>query len=128
MRIWILKPSQTDGRPRGNSRIFSGSGGEAVGTALARLLWGDVNFSGKLAQTFPPADRVGPGHEEREYPGVNGDNIGDAFPVYYDEGTRFLEPFSSGCITYPNGVLMARMLLDRPQVCWSDIDGMMLRM
>ena len=37
---------------RANSIVHAGIGGEAAGTALARLLTGDANFSGKLSETF----------------------------------------------------------------------------
>ena len=37
---------------KANSIVHAGIGGEAAGTALARLLTGDANFSGKLSETF----------------------------------------------------------------------------
>lgn len=57
-------------------------GGSEGGNALAALLFGDANPSGKLACTFPKALRDSPAHTAgtpRTYPGENG-------TVYYDEG------------------------------------------
>jgi beta-glucosidase len=54
-------------------------GGQNAGTALARILFGDVNPSGKLAHTFPASDHQGPARTADEYPG-------DGTNVYYDEG------------------------------------------
>jgi beta-glucosidase len=56
-------------------------GGQTAGTALARVLFGDVNPSGKLPVTFPASDRQGPLHTHLQYPG-------DGDSVYYKEGTR----------------------------------------
>jgi beta-glucosidase len=53
--------------------------GQTAGTALARVLFGDVNPSGKLPVTFPRNDRQGPARTGAEYPG-------DGQDVYYDEG------------------------------------------
>jgi len=71
-------------------------GGSEAGNALAAVLFGDVNPSGKLPCTFPKALSDSPAHtgDPRLYPGVNG-------KVYYDEGllvgyrwfdTRLIEP------------------------------------
>ncbi len=53
--------------------------GQTGGTALAHLLFGDVNPSGKLPVTFPARDSQGPAQSTAEYPG-------DGTNVYYDEG------------------------------------------
>ncbi|KAJ5261194.1 hypothetical protein N7478_011789 [Penicillium angulare] len=45
--------------------------GQEIGPAIARLLFGDVNFSGKLPITFPKALADTPTAEIERYPGVN---------------------------------------------------------
>ncbi len=56
-------------------------GGSEAGTALARVLFGDANPSGKLPCTFPKALADIPAHQggARTFPGENG-------TVHYDEG------------------------------------------
>jgi beta-glucosidase len=53
--------------------------GQTSGTALARVLFGDVNPSGKLPVTFPRSDNQRPARSTVEYPG-------DGDDVYYGEG------------------------------------------
>jgi beta-glucosidase len=53
--------------------------GQTSGTALAQVLFGDVNPSGKLPVTFPASDNQRPAHSTVEYPG-------DGDDVYYAEG------------------------------------------
>ena len=54
--------------------------GQTAGTAIAQVLFGDVNPSGKLPVTFPASDHQGPARTRAEYPG-------DGTDVYYSEGT-----------------------------------------
>jgi beta-glucosidase len=53
--------------------------GQTAGTALAQVLFGDVNPSGKLPVTFPRSDGQMPARNAVEYPG-------DGDDVYYSEG------------------------------------------
>jgi beta-glucosidase len=53
--------------------------GQTSGTALAKVLFGDVNPSGKLPVTFPASDGQMPARSTVEYPG-------DGDDVYYSEG------------------------------------------
>ncbi len=53
--------------------------GQEDGTAIAALLWGDVNFSGKLPVTFPNSLADVPASTPAQWPGQNG-------TVQYSEG------------------------------------------
>jgi beta-glucosidase len=53
--------------------------GQEAGSSIARVLFGDVNPSGKLAMTFPSNEQQGPGASFLEYPG-------DGMTVNYSEG------------------------------------------
>ncbi|HTI23474.1 MAG TPA: glycoside hydrolase family 3 C-terminal domain-containing protein, partial [Kutzneria sp.] len=53
--------------------------GQENGTAIASLLFGDTNFSGKLPVTFPTSLADVPAHTNAQWPGANG-------TVQYSEG------------------------------------------
>ncbi|WP_405578662.1 glycoside hydrolase family 3 C-terminal domain-containing protein [Streptomyces sp. NBC_01190] len=55
--------------------------GQEDGTAIARLLYGDTNFSGKLPVTFPQSLADVPAHTTAQWPGQNG-------TVQYSEGVN----------------------------------------
>ncbi len=56
-------------------------GGQTDGTAIAALLYGDANFSGKLPMTFPTSTAATPTASAVQFPGINGQ-------VQYTEGTN----------------------------------------
>jgi beta-glucosidase len=58
--------------------------GQVDGSAVAPLLFGDVNPSGKLPVTFPKRLRDGPLRTRAQYPGVNNKN--GVPQVHYSEG------------------------------------------
>lgn len=59
--------------------LFAGYPGMEGGTALGKIIFGDVNPSGKLTMTFPKKLEDSPAHAMGEYPGK--DNV-----VQYNEG------------------------------------------
>ncbi|UII24614.1 glycoside hydrolase family 3 C-terminal domain-containing protein [Fulvivirga maritima] len=61
--------------------LFAGYPGMEGGTALAKILFGDANPSGKLTFTFPKSLEDSPAHAMGEYPGD-----ADTLNVHYNEG------------------------------------------
>ncbi|MFB2580011.1 glycoside hydrolase family 3 C-terminal domain-containing protein [Herbiconiux sp. P15] len=60
--------------------------GEQQGPALASLLWGDTNPSGKLPMTFPKSLADTPTSTPEQYPGV--EEIDGIYQVEYNEGLQ----------------------------------------
>jgi len=76
-------------------------GGQEMGNALASVLFGDVNPSGKLPITFPRSDRETPLSSPEQYPGVNGvahfsEKLGVGYRGYDQLGLEPLFPFGYG--------------------------------
>jgi beta-glucosidase len=75
--------------------------GARGGHAIARLLFGDVNPSGKLTQTWPVSTTQVPASTPREFPGVNGnehysEGVDVGYRWYYDHHQRPAFPFGYG--------------------------------
>jgi beta-glucosidase len=59
-------------------------GGQQMGPAIAALLWGDVNPSGKLPYTFPASLSQTPTSSPAQYPGIKDSN--GIYQQHYSEG------------------------------------------
>ena len=75
--------------------------GELDGTALAAILWGDFNPSGRLPQTFPAAETQVPASTPEQWPGVNGvavysEGLGVGYRWYDAAKVTPLYPFGYG--------------------------------
>lgn len=81
--------------------------GVRMGPAIARLLWGDVNPSGKLPQTFPVSEADLPtAGSEAQYPGIRDENgirqvdytegMLTGYRWYDNQGIEPLFPFGHG--------------------------------
>ncbi len=87
--------------PRVKSVLETWYPGARGGAATARLLWGDVNPSGKLPQTFPAGEKEVPAHTKAQYPGVGGtayytEGVDVGYRWYDKTGTEPLFPFGHG--------------------------------
>ncbi len=87
--------------PRVKSVLETWYPGARGGAATARLLWGDVDPSGKLPQTFPAREDEVPAHTRKQYPGVNGtahysEGVDVGYRWYDQTGTEPLFPFGHG--------------------------------
>jgi beta-glucosidase len=75
--------------------------GEEDGNVVANLLFGKVNFSGKLPMTFPKQEHDTPAHTPQQYPGVNGtaaysEGLKVGYRWYDAENVEPLFPFGYG--------------------------------
>ncbi|WP_433894333.1 glycoside hydrolase family 3 C-terminal domain-containing protein [Streptomyces sp. CA-111067] len=75
--------------------------GEEDGNAVAAVLFGDVNPSGKLPVTFPRSAADVPAHTPEQYPGVNGtavysEGLDVGYRWYDSQGIAPLFPFGYG--------------------------------
>jgi beta-glucosidase len=95
--------------------------GQQQGNALARLLWGDVNFTGKLPMTFPESEADLPTRTTAQYPGTVVDGIRQ---VDYSEGlavghkwydSQGIEPL----FAFGQGLSYTRFAYDRLEVSGS---------
>jgi beta-glucosidase len=94
--------------------------GQQAGTAIAGLLFGDVNPSGKLPQTFPTSDTAVPASTQAQWPGATdaqyasfseGLNVG--YRWYDSTHTTPLFPFGFG-LSYTSFSYDTLRLLRRP--------------
>jgi beta-glucosidase len=80
--------------------------GQEDGNAVAALLFGDVNPSGKLPVTFPQAGGDVPANTPQQYPGVNGtvtysEGLQVGYRWYDSQNIQPLYPFGFG-LSYTN--------------------------
>ncbi len=84
--------------------------GEEDGAAIAPLLFGDADFSGRLPETFPASDAQGPGVTPATFPGVAGkvdyaEGLEVGYRFYDAQGQTPLFPFGFG-LSYARFSLM----------------------
>jgi beta-glucosidase len=60
--------------------------GDGFGPAVAAMLFGDAEPSGRLPVTFPADETQGPGTRRAEFPGLTDPVTGRLTEAYYDEG------------------------------------------
>jgi beta-glucosidase len=80
--------------------------GQEDGQAIAALLFGDANFSGRLPVTWPASPKQGPGQTPAQFPGINNnvsysEGIFVGYRYYQEHGQQPLFPFGYG-LSYTN--------------------------
>ena len=88
--------------------------GEQSGTAIAGVLFGDVEPGGRLPMTFPASEDQGPATDPTQYPGVDG-------TVHYDEGIDvgyrwYDRAGQTPLFPFGYGLSYTPFTLDRPRV------------
>src|SRR5262249_53612236 len=88
--------------------------GQETGNAIAAVLFGDADPSGRLAMTFPAGPDQGPATQPTQYPGVGGE-------VHYDEdifvGYRYYDQFGQEPLfPFGYGLSYTSFSLDRLRV------------
>jgi beta-glucosidase len=88
--------------------------GEESGTAIAGVLFGDVEPGGRLPMTFPASEGQGPATEPSQYPGLDG-------TVRYDEGIdvgyRYFDRAGQAPLfPFGYGLSYTTFTVDRPRV------------
>ncbi|MDN4525808.1 beta-glucosidase H [Fictibacillus fluitans] len=76
-------------------------GGQEQGNAVANVLFGDVNPSGKLPVTFPVDEKSTPISDSKQFPGQNGtseynDDVFVGYKGYEKSGLKVAYPFGHG--------------------------------
>ena len=75
--------------------------GQEDGQAIAALLFGDVNFSGRLPSTWPASPKQGPGQSAAQFPGIDNnvsysEGIFVGYRYYQEHDQQPLFPFGYG--------------------------------
>lgn len=88
-------------REKAGAILHAWYAGQEQGTALARVIFGDVNPSGKLPVTFPESDGAGLFSDARQYPGIEGkvaysEGIAVGYRGFDMRGLEPLYPFGHG--------------------------------
>jgi len=94
--------------------------GEAAAAAIAGVLFGDINPSGKLPMTFPAGETQGPDSNENQFPGVQGrvqyaEDLLVGYRFYDSRRQAPLFPFGFGLsyTTFEFGALKIERAADR---------------
>lgn len=98
-------------------------GGRGMGSALAAVLFGDRDPSGRLPVTFPAHATQGPGATAATYPGTNGtvsydEGVAVGYRYYDSKGRQPVFPFGHGLsyTTFAHGSLEAAVSASGRQV------------
>ncbi|MFG3133802.1 beta-glucosidase [Streptomyces tendae] len=105
--------------------------GEQAGPALAALLFGDVNPSGKLPMTFPTSVQQQPANTKAQYPGVVAEDDGIR-QVEYSEGLQvgyrwYRAQDEQPLFAYGHGLSYTDFGLSRPKVRTFGKDGLTIQ-